>query len=290
VQLGSTVETIAADEAFRKPYVVRRPYYCRDKVHYVINPNKLFGEFEVITSYADFSDAIELIINDLNLIDSTWQLERFDLAVHSRSDYDPLFKTNCYITDLFACKFNCDNNYKVIDHRLQNRTTVVKNNYYELEVYNKHIESGCKVWPITRCEFRFKSLAKIKTMSLEGIFRSKIAEAIDFLEKASDFQSRVDDAMSKRLIQKYRKLYQDSSSKSSMLFKYFVAQNAGFIYNRNILKCLFDSVCKGSFKDWLYRFNNHSVNLDLISNEELSIYCRSIRQAVQAYIQSPNSR
>jgi len=127
-------------------------------------------------------------------------------------------------------------------------------------------------------------------MSLEGIFRSKIREAIDFLENTSDFQSRVDDAMSKRLIQNFRREHQDSSNKSSTLFRYFVAKNAGFIYNRNILKSLFDNVCKGSFKDWLYRFNNHSVSLDLISNEELNVYCRSIRQAVQVYIQSPKSR
>ena len=290
VQIGSTVESITADEAYHKPYVVRRPYYCGDKIHYVINPNKLIGEFEVITNYSEFIEALELIINDLQLIDSVWQIERFDLAVHTNADYDYLFKKNCYITDLFACMSNCDNNYKVIDHRLQYRTTVVKNNCYELEVYNKHIESGCKIWPITRCEFRFKSLAKIKILSMAEIINSRIAKALNFLETAPDFTSNIDDSMSKYLIQKFRKQYNDSSCKRSKLFNYFVAQNVGFIYNRNILRSLYAQTCNGSFKDWLYRFSNSGINLDLVSAEDLNDYCNHISQAIRAYIQSPFPR
>ena len=197
---------------------------------------------------------------------------------------------NCYITDLFASKFNYDNNYKGIDHRLRNRTTVVKNSYYDLKVYNKHIESGCRVWPMTRCEFRYKSLAKLKAMSLVEVINSRTAKSISFLEAAPDFISIIDDRMSKHLTQKYRNLSVNSGSNGVKQFNYFVAQNIDFIYNRNILKSLYSKICSGSFKDWLYRFNNHGVSLDLVRVDDMKEYCICISQAIKEYMQSPFPR
>lgn len=290
IQFASVEEVLPADDVFLKPYIISRPWYTSGRVHYKINPNKLFGNDYLIYSFSEFIESIDYILNDLLLEASDCFIERVDLAIHTTADYDSLFKINSYLVDLYAQKINCNNNYTVIDHRIRNRSVVVKNNRYELEIYNKHIESGRKYWPMTRCEFRFKSLGHIKSQSWQQIINSCVDKSQEFLLSASHFVPEINSSMSTHLVNKYRKKVNCSHCNKPKRLSFFVAQYGDFIYTREILKALYFSVRDRGFKDWFYRFHQSGIRLELISKTEISYYCDLMREAIVTYKGSLETR
>jgi len=280
IQIGSAFENLQAEDVYRKEYIVRKPYVCNDRVHYVINPNKLYGTDYLISDLQECIKAISFIVEDLLLIDFEWQIERVDIAIHTCADYDSLFKINCYLKEIYAKIINCSNSYRVIDDQIHNRSTVVKCYKYELEIYNKHIESGQDYWPMTRCEFRFKSLGKMKSQLWQQVIYSCVSKTKSWLESIPDFVSEIDDSQAKCLARHYEKTFRGSKNKKSNNLRTFLAQNSQYIFTSKILKSLYTAISDGVYKDWLYRYSQKGNVLELIKLSEIKAYCKLMATAL----------
>ena len=283
IQIGSIYEYLPADEAYRKPYIVRKPRYSSGRVHYVINPNKLFGESVLISTLSDCIEAIRIIIDELMLGDSEWRLERVDYATHTYYDYDSLFKINCYLKHLFALQINCRNSYRVIDDQMENRSTVVKSYGYELEIYNKHIESKSDKWPMTRCEFRFKALSRQKNRTWEELISACLFKTKLFLETIPNYISTLDEVQVKNLLMHFNKSETKSVDNQSKNITLIIMQYAPFIYSKVILEAFYHKLCNGSFKDWFYRFKRSGIVFELLNKSDMKSYIKRMISSINTF-------
>lgn len=285
LQIGTRYEILPIEEAYRKPYVVKKPFFSSEHVHYVINPNK-FGKQHIITSVAECIDTITAIIDDLLLTDYEWRIERIDVAIDTTSSYDELYKLNCYLKELFAIRTKCSNAYRVIGDDMRKRSTVVRCERYELEIYNKHLESGNTSLPQTRCEFRYKRLYRRKMNSWQGVILQAVEKTREILQCLPDYISELDTIKKSVLKATYQRENALKCEGRTRNLSAFVTKYADFIYTRNSLKTLYSEMIDGDFNCWLYRFRRNGNVLSLINRSIFKFYCRRLRTALASYLEN----
>lgn len=282
IQIGSRFPVYQDEDIFCKPYITKRPIHLKERVHYIINPNK-FYDCGIIYSFDECETIIAAIIEELGLTDKEWRIERIDITFDTTTGYDQLFKLNCYFKELYAIQINEDNAYRVIGDDLKKRSTVVKNRKYELEIYNKNIQSGNYLLPSTRCEFRRKQLYKRRQINWRQTIRDEINKVHSNLRLIPELIPNLDRIKGKILVDSYtHENASDCEGRIRNLHE-FTVKFADYIYTRSSLRILFNKIKGGNFKSWLYRYNKSGRVLTLINKGIIVFYCKKLRDALRDY-------
>lgn len=120
-----------------------------------INPNKLSGE---IYSFSQFNNTMKKIYESMDIKD--YRLIRVDMPLDSfdSDHYLKYAKLNKYLVSLLAVTYSVRNCYKSVNLFSQKQLSIaVKNEYMELENYDKAAESCGKAPAKARLEMRSKS-------------------------------------------------------------------------------------------------------------------------------------
>ena len=145
---------------------ISRPYASVDKntgeisTRLVVNPNKLTGEDGWCQTYEEFNSSLWEILDELDVDSySTLRVDfAFDYFVDNYEEMHKLHKCICILASMHS---KSSNNYESFDPlTFDHKTTTSKNQYYEVENYNKRIESHGKSPIANRLELRSKKLAK----------------------------------------------------------------------------------------------------------------------------------
>jgi hypothetical protein len=126
---------------------ISRPFQRVDKntgeiiTRFVVNPNKLTGDDGWCSTYKEFDISLWEILKELS-VDAYTSL-RVDFTFdYFEDNYDELHKLNKCICLLAVMHSGSNNNYESLDPlTLEHKTTTSRNQYYEVENYNKKIES-----------------------------------------------------------------------------------------------------------------------------------------------------
>lgn len=282
IQIGTKYEVLPVEEAYQKNYVVKKPYFSSGHVHYVINPNN-YGQPHIINDVTECIDTISDIIDELLLTDFDWRIERIDIALDTSSCYDELYKLNCYLKELFAIRIKCNNAYRVIGDDMKKRSTVVKCERYELEIYNKHLESGNDTFPQTRCEFRYKRLYRRKANSWQNVILRAVEETQEIIKQLPYYIADLDKAKINLLLESYGRENALKREGRTRNLSAFVTKYSDFIYTRNNIKSLYYKLRHADFDSWLYRFRKNGNVLNVISRSIFKSYCRLLLTALESF-------
>jgi hypothetical protein len=290
IEIGTKASPVPVDTLAKRPYMSKAPFIRSEKIHYVINPNKFKGSGK-ITRLQEFFDVFELILQDMCLTHDEWELLRLDLAIDTYSNFDTLFKINCYLKELYAYKIGAHNSFRTIGDNLQKRSSLVRKNEHELEIYNKQIESLDSSLPQTRIEFRRKRLNRSYTKS---DYRTRIKKTIQHI--TSDLLSlpnlinQFDDVKRRELFDSFN--IESSPEREGRVknLSDFTMKFSEYIYSRNSLLYLY---CKTNQKNsienftwWLCYLKKSKTNIQLISENDMRRYCKGICNAIEKYVKS----
>ncbi|MBE5955692.1 MAG: hypothetical protein E7253_04495 [Lachnospiraceae bacterium] len=120
----------------------------------IINPNKLIGE---IYTYSEFDTALNTILAGAGIEDYT--IVRADMRFDSydAEHYEKFSKLNRYLVSLMAVTYKFKNAYRTTNLFTQKQLSVaIKNQYMELENYDKKAESDGNAEAYSRLEERSK--------------------------------------------------------------------------------------------------------------------------------------
>lgn len=155
-----------------------------------INPNK-YANCKVL-NYKQYSDILKNIICDYGI--KEYRLARVDFCFDSYQDnFDELLKCNKLIVLLLSLSCNLKNRYYSVDPlSLESLTVRVQNDYFEVENYNKHIESNGEDVVKNRLELRSKALIKTNKNIPEIVYdwTLKINRSIRYFNKLQNVCNR----------------------------------------------------------------------------------------------------
>lgn len=120
----------------------------------IINPNKLVGD---IYAYSDFKTALDTILIGSGIFD--YKIVRADMRLDSTDGehYRQYAKLNRYLISALAVTYKVKNVYKTENLFTQKQLSVaIKNNYFEVENYDKEAESRGLDIAASRLEQRSK--------------------------------------------------------------------------------------------------------------------------------------
>jgi galactokinase len=269
---------LSAEDIKAKPYY--RDFKIKEDIAiYAVNPNKVRGE---ITSLADFKAMLDYILDDLYI--TNFKLDRLDLAINTVVCFDEIYKVNCYLAELFTVRIGAKNSYRVIGNDLKKRSIKVTSRSYDLEIYDKELQSkGINPWK-TRIEFRFKRLGRRQTVE-EAVHR--VLEDLNALPKCVD---ALNEKKIKQLYDEYVKECAPDYEGRITSLPAFVSKYADHFYNMDILKGVHSQVLKGECKHWLSRYRSGGKTLTLFSKKNLRDYLKPITAAAKDYIKSSGIR
>ncbi len=271
-----------------KPYISKRTLTRSKLTHIVLNPNKYHGN-ELILSFHQFIVVLTAIIEEIGLADHEWMFSRIDLAIHTTSDYDQLYKLSCYIKELFASEIRCKNSYRFIGDDLKKRSTKVQNDGNELEIYNKHLECGMTDLPQTRVEIRRKRLDRRKQKSPEHFTKTIMCEIIESINKLKLNITALDKIKCPVLTEGFQVESSIGREGRTKQLKDFVTKYADFIFTRISLYYLFCQIEEKNsienFNSWLFYYRKSGV-ITMITEKEVKTYCDKLINAIRIYLKN----
>lgn len=180
------------DRCISRPYVSIEKNTGEITTRLVINPNKLTGDDGWCNTYKEFDASLWEILTELN-VDSYMTL-RVDFTFdYFEDNYNELHKLHKCICLLAMMHSRSSNNYESIDPlTLDHKTTTSRNQYYEVENYNKKIESHGNSQVKNRLELRSKNLAKKGTVyyGVENLIENWINRLGKFEGRYDKLQAR----------------------------------------------------------------------------------------------------
>jgi hypothetical protein len=290
IEIGTKASPVPVETIAKRPYMSKAPFIRSEKIHYVINPNK-FKESGKIPNLDEFLEVFDQIILDMGLTNNEWELLRFDLAIDTYTSFDDLFKINCYLKELYAFKIGAHNSYRTIGDDMQKRSSLVRKNDCELEIYNKYIESRDKCLPQTRIEFRRKRLNRVNKASC---YKEKIISIISQIE--NDILSiptlidQFDDLKRGELLEAFNIESTPEREGRIKSLSDFAMKFSEHIFSRNSLLYLY---CKtnqknsiANFNWWLSYLRKSKTNIRLLTQNDMRKYCKRICSAIDIYVKS----
>ncbi len=117
-----------------------------------INVNRLYGD---IYKYSEFKTVLDTIIANVGI--EEYRISRVDVRLDSydKNDYEKYAKLNRLLLSLLGTAYSTPNNYKSIDlFTHQQLSMSVRNDYFQVECYDKYRQSNGKDLAKSRLEFR----------------------------------------------------------------------------------------------------------------------------------------
>lgn len=245
----------------------------KEKYSIHINPNNYIQDD--INSLADFNRILEEIENTAGL--TNCQLARADVKFDSyEENYDELLKLNKLVVLLCSITFHLDNRYQAIDPLTIDALTVrVQNDYYEVENYNKALESKYKDKAYNRLEVRSKALLKKTKKSIAEI----IEDWLKKLEIVINEYERLQDICNTLLIKRWR-LERNIKVKS---FAEFIRKYQDNIYTRKQLILLYQDLEVKNPERSADKFKNRN-EIEYISRNDLQAYYNILKKSATEFM------
>lgn len=236
-----------------------------------INLHTKYGH-TTINSTKKHSEYLENALNELGIVElREVTMERIDIAIDTNDiDFKNDFKKLLFAFELLTIKHKRNARWYTTNlNSLQNNSIKLHDSRFELEIYDKGLESN-NVYPYkTRLEMRYKRLNK--GVGDTDIYINKTLEKINQMDGHLE---TLEMNMANRLITLWE--LEQGKIKS---FSEFVRKYNDYFYTLNILKVVYKaSGLKGSYSKWLEKFR--------ITNK-LEFYTKSdIKQMQKAMIKS----
>lgn len=266
-----------AEHCISKSYPDINPGTGELRTRFVINPNLWLGKDNWFHKYNEFEIALNEILDEIGVSD--YKVIRVDFPFDYFDDnYDELHKIHKCICLLTAIAYSVENRYESTDPlSLLHLTTVIKNEYLEIENYYKKLESGGKSRVNNRLEIRSKSLNQAKS-NFQGIPNlvdlwcarfNKVQKCYDELQDICNFH----------LIEKWR---QEQGSKVKTISE-FVRKYQDNIYTERQLVKLFSLLGKQNPEASVKYFRRNN-KIDFISSNDLKSYIEILKNSMHFYV------
>ena len=272
LQGGSSSAALSEDDIRTKPYV-KDFKFSGGKAVYTLNPNKYGCPIE---NLADFKMTLGFILEELYVTD--YEIRRLDVAINTTTPFDQLYKINSYLKELYAEYIGSSNRYHTNGDDLKKRSLKVTSRSYELEIYNKELESKGQDPAKTRIEFRFRRIRNNQTVD------QVIQEICSVLDRLPEYIIQLNSRKIEQFYAQYQKEQQPDYEGRVTNLPAFVAKYADFIYNRDILNGLHNRCHKGKTKNWLYRYRASGKTLTLYTKGDLTAYTKQLKTTLNQYV------
>lgn len=255
------------------PYV-NTHYEVRNRMYVVINPNKYKGE---IYKLSEFNEVFSLILEELEITD--YNINRIDVAFNTEIAFEECYKLNSYLNNLDATRTNAVNHYYTDDYKMNKRSIKICTKGYELEIYNKQLESNGRDKANTRIEFRFKNRRKF---TAENAIKT-IKKILTDLPKYTD---EMNENMTNALYERYLIETNDSNDGRITSFTEFVTRYYFMFFNTKILFSVYKKCLTGRDSSWFYKFTKSGHTLKLYSKSEMQAYINELKKALELFYKS----
>ncbi len=242
-----------------------------------INPNKFVGR--EILSIVELEAVLVNIVERVGA--SAFQLSRVDLKLDSfgADDHKKNLKLNRLLVLLGAQSNNLRNRYESTDPlTLEHQTTVAKSDYYEIENYDKALQSNFKDEASNRLEFRSKALLKRKKTIRE--ITQEWLRKLDSLE--FEYES-LQASCNKALLEQWKK----ENGNTVKNVGEFLRKHQNNIFSSKQLVAFLEGIGYTNPKDGAYRFaaRNH---IQYIYVSDIRCYVAEIKKSVMQFIANLN--
>lgn len=236
----------------------------------ILNPNKYHG---YIRSYSEFKRIFYMILDKLGI--SNYSIVRCDMCFDSQDDthYKEYYKLHRYILSLLETKYSVQNAYRSCNLISEEQCSIaIKNQYFEVEYYDKHYESNGRDAMSSRLELRSK---RIRDNDIEDAFLHKWGDRFDRILSGENIKACLDDYNSYlekefRCVQRFYTMPE------------FVRNRTGRIFTRkqlsDLLKKCGDDSPESSLKNYKYRYN-----IEYISDKDLNTAISKIMNAMTKF-------
>ena len=241
----------------------------------IINVNKLMGD---IFSYSEFETALETIlvgagINKYDLIRADMRFDSYD-----KEHYNAYAKLNKLLISLLAVTYQVRNCYRSTNLFTQQQLSIaIKNDYFEIENYDKFEESNGTDIAMSRLEERSKKMKTkdLKKEFLEG-WSSRWSKATNNFKLV---QTTYNDAL--------EKLYNENKNSYPKKFRSltdFIIQHSDSIFCKAQLIDLL-SRFPNEVKDPICRAENHKkrYGIEFYSKKDIEFAINEIKRATATF-------
>ncbi len=282
VQLSANGWGLDDDTANELPYVIQCPTMRRERIRYVVNPNKYS---ETCLTLEDTISAVNAIIRKLGIADCDCRVDRVDVAIDTFTDYDTLWKSMNYLKELCGLHWGDNkNSYRVIGDDMKKRSTILRTDAHILEIYNKQLESGDPQSPSARCEFRFtRAWRGISRQSVRGALTWATTETSRILNALPQYVSRHSALQSERLLETYRIEHAADREGRIRDLRDFAAKYGDNIYTRLPLQTLSKEIQHIKLAKWLYDYRKSGGVLTFISKKDIIFLCKKMNESIREY-------
>lgn len=255
------------------PYV-NTHYEVRDRMYVVINPNKYNGE---IYKLSKFNEVFNLILEELEI--TNYNINRIDVAFNTEIPFEECYKLSSYLNNLDATRTNAVNHYYTDDYKMNKRSIKICTKSYELEIYNKQLESNGRDKANTRIEFRFKNRRKFTA----EIAIKTVKKILTDLPKYTD---EMNENMTNALYERYLIETNDSNDGKITSFTEFVTRYYFMFFNKKILYSVHNKCLRGTASSWYYKFTKSGHTLKLYSKKEMQAYINELKKVLELFYKS----
>lgn len=233
-----------------------------------INPNK-YENYKI--------SSCEECINILNSIMyaygvKEYKLARVDFCIDSyQNNFDELLKCNKLIVLLLALSCNLKNRYYSVDPlSLENLTVRVQSDYFEVENYNKHIESNGEDIAKNRLELRSKALIKTNK-NLSDLIRDWLSK----LDRTPKYFKKLQSVCNRELFKQWNLEYKSKTKNISE----FTRKHQDNIYTTDQLINLYKLVGLKNPPQAVYAFNKRN-KIEYFSLKDIEEYLNLIKKSL----------
>lgn len=237
-----------------------------------INPNRFKNK--EIYNFTEFNEVFSEIKQITGIND--YLLSRVDLRFDSYDDnFNELYKMNKLVVLLASIAYNLNNRYESIDPLTLDKLTIrVQSEYYEVENYNKAIQSNYNDQAQNRLEFRSKALSKTNKDISEVI--QNWNKKLDLLQTEYIYLQRLCNNI---LVRQWGK----ENTLSVKDFSEFARKYQDIIYTSEQLKNLLIILNKSGTPSSVYKFKERN-NIEYITPKDLQAYINNIKDSLNKFV------
>jgi len=241
-----------------------------------VNLHTNYGEMQ-LDSLKKHNKALEETLKEIGVLEvEKVALDRVDIALDTNGyEYTKDFKKMLFAYELLTIKHKKSSRWYTTNlNTLRNNSIKLYDSRFELEIYDKNLESN-GVHPYNvRVEFRYKRLDKDIAKGEEYIHK-----VIDKVNEMDKHLPMLEENMAKRLI----KLY-EMDKENVRSFSEFVRKYNDYFYTINILKEVYKSAnMKGTCTNWIREFRRVN-NLEFYTIKDIKELQKAMLKSLKTYI------
>lgn len=293
IEFKTIIDTIAIDNNinnFKDFTVVNKENYgyitelkddfkkCSKRVR--LSLDKKYGEL-TLDSHSKHAMALEESLKNLGVINiDEVELNRIDIALDTNSYIlHTDFKKLLFFFELLTIKSKKSSKWYTTNlNTLKQNTIKMMDSHFELEIYDKALESN-NVHPYkTRVEFRYKKANRNtdKHFADDNMYFRNTINKIKLMDKNI---KHLEFNMTNRLMELYNN--EKSTVKS---FSEFVRKYSHFFYTSNILKELYNKAkLKGNYCNWLKDFRKRN-SIEFYTATDVKQAQKAMLKSIKSYI------